>query len=339
LYLTSDGKWVTRDIASLDFLWGIPLAAERDIVVTGWQLQLQRQLENQDDDNDDSGTATSSHHSHHRQANYNNNDQTPTNAMTAAALSTAKGTWWEKWVQSETIRSSGFPLGVSVSNHRAAAHSIWPTTNSSGGGAGKNKSVATDAAVLEQPTRADTSVLLKERTTNTTHPMSLQANTSASNFAWSYAPGRRLEGDEAIRIHIPLTFDNTITKQRSIARQAALREWELQTAHGLVRSSNTNGNNTNGTVPPSATAGAAAAATNNTIAAATTTTTTTPVGGGGGGGGAHASTVVATAQPPMLDGRLFFSANSSYPISVFSVIRYEPSTLCRVAARRVSLLA
>jgi hypothetical protein len=330
LYLTSDGKWVTRDIASLDFLWGIPLAAERDIVVTGWQLQMQRQLENQDDDDDDdTGTATSSHHSqrepHYRTGAY----QALTNATTTgAALSTAKGTWWEKWVRSETIRNSGFPLGVSVSN----SNSVWPQTASSGGG--KTKNVATDAAVLEQPTRADSSLLLKVTTTTPTSSSQLHpANTSASNLAWSYAPGRRLEGDEAIRIHIPLTFDNTITKQRSIARQAALREWELQTAHGLVRS---NHGKTNGTDLKSAAAAAATAATAvGTSTTAAASATTAPVGVGGGG--ARASTVVATAQPPMLDGRLFFSANSSYPISVFSVIRYEPSTLCTIGSAQCVL--
>jgi hypothetical protein len=81
----------------------------------------------------------------------------------------------------------------------------------------------------------------------------------------AYAPGRRLEGDQATRIQIPLTYSNTMTKQKSIARQAALREWELKTAHGL---------NSN--------------------------------------------------HPPLLDGRLFFSAAGSYPMSVFSMQRYEP---------------
>ena len=42
LYRAGENKWVTRDIASLDFLLGIPLAAEQEIVSTGWQLQLKR---------------------------------------------------------------------------------------------------------------------------------------------------------------------------------------------------------------------------------------------------------------------------------------------------------
>jgi hypothetical protein len=198
LYRAGENKWVTRDIASLDFLLGIPLAAEQVIVATGWQLQLQR------DDEDDSS------HSNYRETRAS--EDVP---------ATAKGTWWEKWVQPDM------------------KHSVHK----------KSKNNDTEAAELEQPTEADTSAAF-----NPFLPM-------------SYAPGRRLEGDEAVRIQIPLTVD-TVTKQRSIARQAALREWELQTAHGLANT------------------------------------------------------------PPMLDGRLFFSANSSYPVSVFSIIRYEPSKWC-----------
>lgn len=48
----------------------------------------------------------------------------------------------------------------------------------------------------------------------------------------SQQPGRRLDGLDPVKVQIPLTTA-TRTKQRSIARQAALREWELETAHGL----------------------------------------------------------------------------------------------------------
>lgn len=220
LYRAGENKWVTRDIASLDFLLGIPLAAEQDIVTTGWRLQLQRE------DEDD----TSSHSSSNRNRSELNTD------YDKGIPSTAKGTWWEKWVQPENMKLDS---------------AIHRTTK-------KNKINESEAAELEQPTEADTGATFAQMSTN--------MNPAAIGL--SYAPGRRLEGDEAVRIHIPLTFDNTITKQRSIARQANLRQWELQTAHGLAK---------------------------------------------------------CGAAPPMLDGRLFFSANSGYPISVFSVIRYEPS--------------
>jgi hypothetical protein len=103
-----------------------------------------------------------------------------------------------------------------------------------------------------------------------------------------HAPGRRLEGDEAIRIQIPLKV-NTITRQKHIAIMAATREWEREVAHGIDRSSVTKTKSTN---PKNS----------------------------------------KKAHPPMLDGRMFFSASGSYPHAVFSIIRYEPKK--EEAARR-----
>jgi hypothetical protein len=94
------------------------------------------------------------------------------------------------------------------------------------------------------------------------------AEKTTSTSVWqAYAPGRRLEGDQAIKIQIPVTT-KTLTMQRSIARQAALREWESQTASGICDGKKTN--------------------------------------------------------PPLADGRLFFSAGFAYPVGVMSIIRYEP---------------
>jgi hypothetical protein len=171
-------KWVTRDMASLDFLLHIPFAAEPSIVQTGYQLQLQREEEET-----------------HR----------------------AQGTWWDQWITAQQQQQQQTAVRTAPSD-----------------------------AFLEQP------------------PDIIRP------------AGRRLEGDVAIRIQIPLTHQ-VLTKQTSIARQAALREWEVQTAWGTRQ------------------------------------------------------------QPPMLDGRLFCSANSSYPISVSSVLRYEPSALFIVICHCLTL--
>jgi hypothetical protein len=179
-------KWVTRDIAALDFLLGVPLAAEPEIVAEGWQRQLQHERELTDDED------------HHYLEN-------PVSA---------KGTWFEHWVQPDHNR----------------------------------KPEPEESAALERP---DEQVPPATPTHKNPKPV--------------LAAGRRLEGDEAFRVQIPLTTD-TVTRQKSIARQAALREWELHTAHGL------------------------------------------------------------SSHPPLMDGRIFFSANSGYPLAVFSMLRYEPST-------------
>jgi hypothetical protein len=107
-----------------------------------------------------------------------------------------------------------------------------------------------------------------------------------------HAPGKRLQGDDAINIQIPLKV-NTLTLQRSIARMAVTREWELQVAHG-IRGSSTN-----------------------------------MIAGPARGSRGETKNQV---HPPMLDGRLFFSAGGSYPAEVFSIIKYEPRK--EEAARR-----
>lgn len=192
----SNKKWVTREIAALDFLLGIPLQAEPELVHAGWLLQ--RQIEQEPD--------------------YRNTE------TEAAAVRGQR--WWEKVVQ-QTETADQF--------------------------------VVDSLGQLERPTVAE-----KEAWTRMAPGSTASATTKASAIHPSHVPGRRLQGDNAVTVQIPLTT-STMTKQKTIARVAALREWELRTAHGL--NSNT---------------------------------------------------------PPMLDGRLFFSAGRSYPINVFSIIRYEP---------------
>ena len=219
LYRTAANKSlsVTREIAALDFLVGIPLEAEGKIVREGWiqEQRLQREESKMDDsDASDDGTSLN-------------------------APSGLQGKWWEKWIKASNDTSwsqnDPFRTGRAVDDR--------------------------DNAELERPGAIDRGT-----------PHGGTSNRASANASvWqAYAPGRRLEGDDAICVKIPVTT-KTLTKQRSIARQAALREWESQTAHGIV---DDNGGKMN--------------------------------------------------RPPLADGRLFFSAAGAYPVSVFSMIRYEP---------------
>jgi hypothetical protein len=270
LYRAGENKWVTRDIASLEFLLGIPLNAEREIVQNGWQLQFQKVMADYDD-------------SEQQSSEYTGTDTAPTTenepgdsgsllrkpiGTHSLLTATAKGTWWEKWVE-EIPDQAQFLRHIS---------------------AGRKTDSDARAEALERPTRAEIFFNTNHHHHHHHHHTAAKP-TGANPFLPMHAPGRRLEGDEAIRIQIPLTTDTTITtNQRSIARQAALREWELQTAHGIV----------------------------STAAVVGTTTATNSTGT------KHPQNKQPQQHPPLLDGRLFFSANSSYPVSVFSMIRYEP---------------
>lgn len=153
-------KWVTRDIAALDFLLGIKMAKQVEIVRAGYErIQAEPTL--------------------------------------------ATGKWWERLVQD--------PLLVHASEK--------------------------PEVLLEAP-------------------------------APTRGGGRRLEGDSAAKLQIPPTSKNKSTRQRYIARQAEIREWERHVAQ----------------------------------------------------------------EQDILGGRLFFSAKDNYPVSVFSVIKYEPKR--EEAARR-----
>ena len=241
----SHNKWVTRDIAALDFLLGIPLETEAEIVHTGY---LQQQRQHHDDH-------------HHGEGSENTNDTDLDKGPVAGDIRDApaggRRRWWEKIVKSQHHN----PLSsfyMSNTEHGSSATALAGTVRSNQPGANATEQ-------LEEPTKAEKggSDGLGEDTQQRQTKLPLGGKT-AGPLVPIYAPGRRLEGDAAVHIQIPLTT-TTITKQRSIARQAALREWELQTAHGL---------NSN--------------------------------------------------HPPMLDNRIFFSALGGYPMSVFSMIRYEP---------------
>jgi hypothetical protein len=220
IYRLSDNKLVTRDIAALDFLLGIPLEQESDIVNAGWSL-LQKQ-------------------------EHNDGSRSDSKARNAASYHHQQQRWWEKWIRASS--AAGGPAG--------AASAEW--------GSSSLLHQVTASELLERPTR-------EEKGTAAVRGDPAAAGTAAAPGAarnlLNYAPpGRRLEGDAAFAVKVPVTTREITTKQRSIARAAALREWELRTAHGLTS--------------------------------------------------AH--------QPPLMDGRIFFSSGGSYPMAVFSLLRYEP---------------
>jgi len=300
------GLWVTREIAALNFLLGIPLEAEAEIVHSGWLQHQQHRVENEvvggldrressdDEEGEDDGgaarhdrrggveDAAAAHGGDddaakpvplvggHQQPPFPRQQQTQSLASAAplqqqqTTTQQLQGRWWEKWIKS---------------HHPSALSSASALTSTSGDSSDKknNKHGTLSSDQLEQPTKAEKATVVfveggmlpssapRMNAKNSSGAKATTAAAAAASTTVPIVPGRRLEGDNAVRVQIPLRTTSTMTKQKSIARLAALREWELQTAHGLVDS-----------------------------------------------------------RPPMLDGRLFFSADGSYPVSVFSLIRYEP---------------
>jgi hypothetical protein len=228
-----------REIAALEFLLGIPMEAERDIVHQGWLKQhgLVEDIKTQGEPKVDVL-------------------EPPLHTQTREEISGSSHheRWWEKWVNN--------PSKLGDISRRSRI----------------------EEEELEQPHQIEE--------TNAPNKEKQLQETRQQVVPMVHAPGRRLEGDEAIRIQIPLKV-NTITRQKHIARMAATREWEREVAHGIGDS--------------------------NTRSSVTKTKSKNP-------------TNSKKAHPPMLDGRMFFSAAGSYPHEVFSIIRYEPKK--EEAARR-----
>lgn len=103
--------------------------------------------------------------------------------------------------------------------------------------------------------------------------------TNAMKAASIGIPGRRLDGREAVALAIPTEFRTRPLPIRTVARQAAVREWEMKVAwYGVVDNSSRQ----------------------------------------------YESRSERNNSKALLDGRVFFSSKKSYPIAVFSVIKYEP---------------
>lgn len=230
----ANDKLTTRDIAALDFLLGIPLEAEESIVQHGWMLQQRRletfqvstEFDGSDDEFDNSTREAIALEP--PSANVHNSVKSTADIPS----NSHHGRWWEKWIP----RDSGH---TGLATHALIAHNNATKRNKH-----------TDNGELELPT-ASGLVNIAHGTPTTMDDATLHstATSSATNgrkpgdtlstkstphmpAAPVYAPGRRLEGDEAVLVQIPLTID-TVTRQRSIALQAAIREWEVKTAHGL----------------------------------------------------------------------------------------------------------
>ena len=160
---------------------------------------------------------------------------------------------------------------------------------SGGGGTGINVPSASGGIVptTEAPYGCNKGIIV---TTPVAPAMAAATTTTAAGGV----PGRRLDGRDAVTLAIPEEF--RCRPPRTVARQAAVREWEIRIAwHGVDAHLHHYHNHHHHRYHH----------------------------------GNHANT---TARKALLDGRVFFSAKKSYPVAVFSTIKYEPQK--EEAARR-----
>lgn len=303
--------WATREIAALDFLMNVPLGSEKDIVragLSGGRWNRHQHTKHHKEPPPTAGTETEGneldfstieeegkqlavgHATNNTVRSLRNFDIIPRNSEdeggrlsdAATALTGTEssiihtshhtdmaggGSWWDRLVRNDkrffsaanqqARRREQLELEEKELERPTESPSFAMMNSSGGGNAGGNNGVSF----------ADNNIAL------TSTPNS---RTSAG------VPGRRLDGRDAITITVPEEFRARPNPSRTVARKAAVREWEIRVAYG--------------------------------------------------GGGSHSN---STPRKALLDGRCFFATKKSYPVAVFSTIKYEPKKEETLRRRRM----
>lgn len=307
--------WATREMAALDFLMNVPLNAEKDIVRAGlsecrWQNARQQppppQLMT-------CHSAQIKHHDHeqHEVVNEENKywstSQSHTRSLSAFDITRCDDEGGSRMSETTTtITESSSLHAISLDNNKHSTTSS--STMTAGGGRWWDKLILKDKRFfsvanqlvqrreqmeleereLERPTESPSLLMMSSNDGNVTNAQYSMGMIGASTTATTAGgvPGRRLDGIEAVTITIPQEFRRRPAPVRAAARQAAVREWEIRVAYG------------------------------------------TPQQGAKQRVSHHQGLIdknhTTSSRQALLDGRVFFSTKKSYPVAVFSTIKYEP---------------
>jgi len=149
--------------------------------------------------------------------------------------------------------------------------------------------------------RKNTKILMTQKSKEMSYP-------ATGGAMYLPAPSRRLEGRQDVTtVSIPREAEaQTEQKTRHVvmARQATVREWEQRVLHGLLNSNDENDISKTSTLDPTS------------IPNHSTYSDE--------GRKLIESNHHQQEKGGLLDGRIFFSFQRSYPIQIFSVIKYEP---------------
>lgn len=245
----SGAEWATREIAALDFLLGIPLEVERDIVRKGFQTVDETQTPVVE------ATDKVSFIPHFEAPS------SPSSSSSAKDVVRSKNPeWWGTIVDSDIVnqRMKKIQEQQKLTDLLEAPEQASPR------------------GMVESQTYLPTIVALASRNSTSIPVVDVKGA--------SLVPGRRLDGNKAHLVQIPLEAAGTEvnTRYRTVARRAAVREWEKEMI-------------------------------NSTSASSGVTTNSTSI--------LHNR---YQKHESILDGRLFLSSMSSYPMATFSIIKYDP---------------
>lgn len=317
--------WATREMAALDFLMNVPLNAEKDIVRAGlsegrWQHGHHRHASpSRHQPRNYSTTQTASQQEHHHEVydeenkNCSMSQQPHPRSLSAFDITARCDIEVGRMSEATTTMTDTSSLHAMDSKLSTAGTT---TVTAGGGGRWWDKLILKDKRFfsaanqqaqlreqleleekeLERPTESPSMLVMSSNDGNVlnaqyNNTMAMMGASATTATAGGGVPGRRLDGIEAVTITIPTEFRRRPAPLRAAARQAAVREWEIKIAYGAQQGG-----------------------TNQRLSQHQ----------GMNHVENHTTTSSSSRQQALLDGRVFFSTKKSYPVAVFSTIKYEP---------------
>ncbi|KAL7547069.1 hypothetical protein ACHAWF_010386 [Thalassiosira exigua] len=287
--------WATREIAALDFLMNVPLRLEKDIVRAGlsggrWNRHSDKQ--HGDSYSDRNKVGFSSGVEVIEEDKYLDS---PANNQTLSSFDVTRSSGIDEEATTTGTESSVHTMSLAsehIKHHTAAGGRWWEKLimkdkrffSAANQQVERREQLELEEKELERPTESPSLVMMNSAAVDGSAAGNKQGYfgsnaatvpTPPSAAAAGGVPGRRLDGRDAVTIAVPGEFRIRPPPPRAVARQAAVREWEIGVAYGAQQDRKQLGNN-------------------------------------------------VTPRNSLLDGRLFFSTRRSYPVAVFSTIKYEP---------------
>ena len=352
--------WATREMAALDFLMNVPLNAEKDIVRAGlnegsrWLQQhgrypatssIRQQQQQQQSRAYSTATTTQDQdvvydeeNNKHHWTMMSSSQPHPRSLSAFDITADDNDVGVGRMSETTTILTESSSLHAIENNkhhHHPTGTGGGSTAVAVGGGGGgggrwwdklilkdkrffsvanqviqRREQMELEEKELERPTESPSLLMMSSNDGNVwnasqyNNTMGIMGTTSSSATPTAAGPGgggvpgRRLDGIEAVTITIPPEFRRRPAPLRAAARQAAVREWEIRVAYGTAPSSQQGG--------PTQRLAQQHHPGVSGVENPTTTTSNT------------------RQRQALLDGRVFFSTKKSYPVAVFSTIKYEP---------------
>ncbi len=232
----------TREISALDFLLNIPLEAEQEIVRSG--LEAERNVGNSSNNNSGTGLTGGSINNHRLDRSYSIDDEekveldlkigvvddvsSPNGVSRNDDWKMSSGaTWWQPMIQENKEFFAAEEERIKKREQLELETGILEAPNGSDALSSMEEGKWKHNHHNMQQDGGNKSSTASNAMSNSTS-LSLHSRGNLYDERTTFVPGRRLDGNEATLVRIPLEEAQTElnTTMRTVVRKAAVREWE-----------------------------------------------------------------------------------------------------------------